>query len=60
VEFERVKSPRWEAITKIVESFVAKGHPGYAIAALAMILLAGLVGLGLLSKLGEPIVSLLL
>ncbi len=55
-----MKSPRWEAITKIVESFVAKGHPGYAIAALAMILLAGLVGLGLLSKLGEPIVSLLL
>ena len=54
-----MKSPRWEAITKIVETFVAQGHPGYALTALAMILLAGLVGLALLYALGMPTINFL-
>lgn len=54
-----MKSPRWEAITRIVESFVSKGHPGYAIVALAMILSAGLAGLGLLYQMGRPVIGML-
>jgi hypothetical protein len=47
-----VKSPRWEAIEKIVTSYINNGHPGYALAALALILVAsiGIAGLAYLAS----------
>jgi hypothetical protein len=53
-----MKSPRWEAISKIVIAFVNKGHPGYALAALTLMLLGSFAALALLSLYGAHAVSL--
>lgn len=53
-----MKSPRWEAISRIVIAFVDKGHPGYALAALALMLLVGLAAVTVLSAYGMRAVNL--
>jgi hypothetical protein len=32
---------RWQAIAEIVTRYIEKGHPGYALAALTLLLLTG-------------------
>lgn len=45
---------RWRAITEIVTRYIEKGHPGYALAALGLLLLSGLGVAILVYALGAP------
>ena len=46
---------RWEAATEIVKSFNSKGSPGYAFAALCIMLIVPLLGILVLSLTGADV-----
>lgn len=50
---------RWQAITEIVSTFVNRGHPGYALAALGLILVSGIATLLLAYTVGAPMLGAL-
>jgi len=50
---------RWQAITHIVSTFVNRGHPGYALLALAIVLLSSIATMALAYVLGAPFIAAL-
>jgi len=50
---------RWQAIAQIVTRYIEKGYPAYALAALALLLLAGFGIAILLYAIGAPASELL-
>lgn len=50
---------RWQAITHIVNAFVDRGYPGYALCALALMLISGIAVAAFAYAVGAPFLSLL-
>lgn len=50
---------RWQAITHIVSVFVDRGHPGYALCALALNLISGIAIAAFAYAIGAPVLELL-
>lgn len=49
---------RWQAITEIVTRYIDNGHPAYALAALALLVVAGLAIAILVYSIGAPALDL--